>query len=156
MKLVIQETQSDLFVRADLLPAKAPANVAFLAAYLAGPRDVPGLHAMWTGPEISCPIPPQHLAADQPPLPQENATLHPEAGDVVLAYVPPRMWGGNPDPIFDIGLFYGPGARMFFPIGWLAGSVVAKVLPDDRARLAEACGKIRRNGACTIRFALET
>ena len=157
MTLLITEPHSGLSVRAHMLPQKAPANVAFLTAYLSGPRSVPGLHAMWTGPEISCPIPPAHLAgADYATaLPPENATLHPQPGDVVLAYVPARMWGGNPDPIFDIGLFYGPGARMFFPIGWLAGSVVAQVVPEDRAALAEACAHIRRHGACEISFAIE-
>lgn len=146
-----------LDVLADLLPGKAPENCAFLQAYLESPRVVPGLHAMWTGPEISCPVPAAHLAgvAYARALPPENATLHPQPGDVVLAYVPARVWGGNPDPIFDIGLFYGPGARMFFPIGWLAGSVVAQVRPEDRAALAEACGRIRRAGACEITFGLE-
>ena len=55
--------------------------------------------------------------------------------------------------MFDIGLFYGPGARLLFPIGWLAGSVVAKV--RDVAALAEACGRIRRSGACDVTFSLE-
>ena len=156
-RLCIRSAPSGLDVRAELLPTKAPANVAFLQAYLATPRVVPGLHAMWTGPEISCPIPADHLAgaAYAQALPPENATLHPQPGDVVLAYVPPRMWGGNPDPIFDIGLFYGPGARMLFPIGWLAGSVVAQVLAEDRASLSAACALIRRSGACDITFSLE-
>ena len=87
-------------------------------------------------------------------LPPENATLHPQPGDIVLAYVPARMWGGSPDPVFDIGIFYGPGARMLFPIGWLAGSVVAQVWPQDRAALADACGRIRRSGACDVTFSL--
>ncbi|WP_374375935.1 DUF3830 family protein [Tabrizicola sp.] len=156
-RLRIRSAASGLDVLADLLPAKAPENLAFLLAYLSAPRVVPGLHAMWTGPEISCPIPPDHLAgADYArALPPENATLHPQPGDVVLAYVPARMWGGNPDPIFDIGLFYGPGARMFFPVGWLAGSVVAQVRPEDRPALAEACTRIRRSGACEITFSQE-
>lgn len=157
MTLRIHSAAAGLSVVADLLPGKAPVNVAFLRQYLTAPRIVPGLHAMWTGPEISCPIPPAHLVgADYAQaLPPENATLHPQPGDVVLAYVPARMWGGNPDPIFDIGLFYGPGARMLFPIGWLAGSVVAQVRAEDRAALAEACGRIRRSGACEISFELE-
>lgn len=156
-RLRIRSAASGLDVLADLLPAKAPENLAFLLAYLSAPRVVPGLHAMWTGPEISCPIPPDHLAgaAYARALPPENATLHPQPGDVVLAYVPARMWGGNPDPIFDIGLFYGPGARMFFPVGWLAGSVVAQVRPEDRPALAEACTRIRRSGACEITFSQE-
>lgn len=153
----ITDARSGLAVRAVMLEAKAPANAAFLWRYLETPRLVPGLHAMWTGPEISCPIPPAQLAgADWAhALPPENATLHPQPGDVVLAYVPARMWGGTPDPIFDIGLFYGPGARMFFPIGWLAGSVVAQVPPEDRAALAAACTCIRQTGACEITFARE-
>ncbi|GLS85947.1 hypothetical protein GCM10010873_09210 [Cypionkella aquatica] len=157
MSLLITCPSADLSVKAEFLDAKAPENIAFLRAYLATPRHVPGLHAMWTGPEISCPIPPPHLAgaAYAQPLPPENATLNPQPGDIVLAYIPARVWGGNPDPIFDIGLFYGPGARMLFPIGWHAGSVIAQVRPEDRASLADACNRIRRSGACEITFALE-
>ncbi|MDZ4310701.1 MAG: DUF3830 family protein [Cypionkella sp.] len=147
----INHAASGMDILAVLNPEKAPVNAAFLWRYLETPRVVPGIHAMWTGPEISCPIPSAHLG-DEPALPPENATLHPQPGDIVLAYVPARMWGGNPDPIFDIGLFYGPGARMLFPIGWLAGSVVAQVRAEDRAALAEACSKIRRAGACEITF----
>ncbi|MBC7738345.1 MAG: DUF3830 family protein, partial [Candidatus Saccharibacteria bacterium] len=75
MMLLIHDATSGLSVRANLLPQKAPANVAFLTAYLSAPRVVPGLHAMWTGPEISCPIPPAHLVgADYATaLPPENA-----------------------------------------------------------------------------------
>jgi hypothetical protein len=149
----IEDARNGLDVRAALLPDKAPANADFLWSYLASARSVPAIHAMWTGPEISCPIPAAHLAGSSAgALPPENATLHPQPGDVVLAYVPARMWGGSPDPIYDIGLFYGSGARMFFPIGWLAGSVVAQVLAEDRTALAEACGRIRRSGATEIRF----
>ena len=61
MILHIHSTASGLSVRADFLPGKAPLNVSFLQNYLASPRVGPGLHAMWTGPEISCPIPAAHL-----------------------------------------------------------------------------------------------
>ena len=131
--ILIEEPKSGLSVKAPLLDGKAPDNAAFLWEYLAEPRIVGGIHAMWTGPEISCPIPPQ-------------------PGEIVLSYVPPRMWGGNPNAIFDIGLFYGAGARMLFPIGWLAGSVVAQVAPEQRDHFAAACGVIRRNGACDVTF----
>ena len=152
--LLITDAKSGLSVRAVLLPDKAPANAAFLWRYLEIQRDVPGIHAMWTGPEISCPVPPAHLTgADWAvPLPQENATLHPQPGDIVLSYLPPRVWGGGPDPVFDIGLYYGPGARLFFQVGWIAGSVVAQIRPEDRAALAIACARIRQTGACTVTF----
>jgi hypothetical protein len=150
----ITEPKSGLSVTAPLLDAKAPENAAFFWDYLSEPRLVGGIHAMWTGPEISCPIPAAQLAGEAyaRPLPAENATLNPQPGDIVLSYVPARMWGGNPDPIFDIGLFYGPGARLLFPIGWLAGSVVAQVRPEEREAFAAACGVIRRNGACEVTF----
>lgn len=152
--ILILEEKSGLSITAPLLADKAPDNSAFFWDYLAEPRVVPGLHAMWTGPEISCPIPSDHLT-DAPyakPLPAENATVTPQPGDIVLAYVPARMWGGNPNPIFDIGLFYGQGARLLFPIGWLAGSVVAQVPEAERSHFAEACGRIRRSGACEVVF----
>ncbi|MEZ2333664.1 DUF3830 family protein [Mesorhizobium sp. RCC_202] len=152
----ITEPRSKLSVTALLLAEKAPENAAFLQTYLATPRVVPGIHAMWTGPEISCPVPSADLEgqAYAQPLPAENATLTPQPGDIVLSYVPPRMWSGNPNAIFDIGLYYGQGARLLFPIGWLAGSVVAQVRADQRDQFAAACGVIRRNGACDITFSL--
>jgi hypothetical protein len=152
--ILITELKSGLSVTAPLLDAKAPDNAAFFWEYLSQPRVVGGIHAMWTGPEISCPIPPAHLegAGYAVPLPPENATLNPQPGDIVLSYVPQRMWGGNPDPVFDIGLYYGAGARLLFPIGWLAGSVVAQVRPEQREHFAAACGIIRRNGTCDVTF----
>jgi len=152
----ITEPRSKLSVTALLLAEKAPENASFLRTYLATPRVVPGIHAMWTGPEISCPVPSADLDGQSyaRPLPAENATLTPQPGDIVLSYVPPRMWGGNPNAIFDIGLYYGQGARLLFPIGWLAGSVVAQVLPEEREQFAAACGVIRRNGACDVTFSL--
>ncbi|MBD9597384.1 DUF3830 family protein [Ensifer sp. ENS05] len=155
MKYVrIEEPKSGLVAHAALLDEKAPENARFLWEYLATPRVVSGIHAMWTGPEISCPVPYVDISATElaAALPLENATLTPQAGDIVMSYVPQRVWGGNPDPIFDIGLFYGVGARLFFPIGWLPGSVTAQVIVDEREGLAKACAAIRRNGACEITF----
>jgi hypothetical protein len=154
--ILAEEPASGLEVRFRLLDDQAPANTAFLRRLLRQPKAIPGLHAMWTGPEISCPVPLAMIPEGaQGPLPPENATIHPQPGDLVLAYLPPRLWGGGPDPVFDLGLFYGPGARMFFPIGWLPGSVVGRAEEHSAiAALARACGAIRRSGACTIRFSL--
>lgn len=154
-RVAITEPSSGLAAMVTLLPEQAPANAAFLWAALARPRAVAAIHAMWTGPEISCPLPADTLdaALRDTPLPLENATVTPAPGDIVLTWLPPRLWGGGPDPVFDIGLYYGPGARCLFPIGWQAGSVVARVPPSDLADLAAACGRIRRGGACTVTFA---
>jgi hypothetical protein len=152
-----REPESGLDATFALLTDQAPAGTSFLTRLLATPRAIPALHAMWTGPEISCPVPFAMLNSElATPLPLENATMQPAPGEMVLSYVPPRVWGGTPDPIFDIGLFYGPGGRLLFPIGWLPGSVVARVEAGAVAALAEAARRIRQRGACTIRFVLET
>ncbi len=146
------EPKSGLDVRAELLPATAPDNADFLQACATGGVTIPSIHAMWTGPEISCPVPTAHVPASWAgrPLPLESATLNPAAGDVIVAYLPRLVWGGNPDPVYDIGLFYGPGGRMLFPIGWFPGSLAARVLAADLAALRTGCQAIRQAGACTI------
>ena len=148
----IREERSGLSVVAALIEDRAPANAAFLRDFCAVAREIPAIHAMWTGPEISAPIPDALLTDAQRTagLPLENATVMPQPGEVVLTYLAPRVWGGGPAPVFDIGLFYGPGARLFFPIGWQPGSVAARVA--DISALAAACGRIRQGGACTLVF----
>jgi hypothetical protein len=153
----IEEPASGLAARAVLLADHAPENAAFLWDFLADPRQILAIHAMWTGPEISAPIPVDLLndAQRSRALPLENATITPQQGDIVLTWLAPRVWGGGPDPIFDIGIFYGSGARLLFPIGWQPGSVVARVPQDAVPELAAACGRIRRAGACTLIFSRE-
>jgi len=148
----IEERRSGLDVVAHLLADAAPVNVAFLWEFLATPRDIPALHAIWTGPEISAPIPAAMLADKfrAEGLPAENATVMPQPGELVLAYLPARLWGGGEAPVFDLGLFYAPHGRLFFPIGWHAGSVVGRVAHEDLPDLAEACKRIRNWGACTL------
>jgi hypothetical protein len=148
----IREERSGLSATATLIGDRAPANAAFLWDFLAVPRNIPAIHAMWTGPEISAPIPDGDLteALRVAGLPLENATVMPQPGEVVLTFLPPRVWGGGSAPVFDIGLFYGPGARLFFPIGWQPGSVAARIA--DVPALAAACGRIRQAGVCTLRF----
>ena len=152
-EILFREEKSGLSARAVALPDKAPQSCEFLGDLLSGgPVAIPSLHAMWTGPEISCPLPEAEIPAGwaHAVLPPENATMFPAAGDVILAYVPPRAWGGVPHAIFDIGLFYAPGGRLLLPVGWVAGSLVAQVVPQDLADLRRACEAIRRSGACTM------
>ena len=148
----LRETVSGLDVAASLLDDLAPENAGFLWDYLAGTREVPAIHAMWTGPEISAPIPLAQIDQSRRgrALPLEHATIQPQAGDVVLSWLAPRVWGGGPDPVFDLGLFYAPGGRTLFPIGWVPGSVVARVDAAFLPAVAAACGRIRQRGACTL------
>ncbi len=109
-QIAIRDAANGLDVRAVLLDDKAPANAAFLWAWAEAPRPVPAIHAMWTGPEISCPIPPAQLAGQgwATALPPENATLHPQPGDVVLALgFPWGVMGGA-----TTGIVIGAGAAL--------------------------------------------
>ncbi|GAB5097723.1 DUF3830 family protein [Caballeronia sp. HLA56] len=153
--IVVTEEKSGLRARFTLLTQQAPASSAFVWDFLATPRQIPAIHAMWTGPEISCPVPTDMIDPERNScaLAPENATITPQTGDLVLAYVPAQMWGGNPQPVFDLGFFYGPGGRMLFPIGWLAGNVVARVDAQDLQALMTGCSAIRKNGACTLGLA---
>lgn len=111
------------------------------------------MHAIWTGPEISVPIPSASLPSDmeQPPLPSENATSFPETGDVVLAYLSAGSTKGlPPGPFYDIGLFYASGGRLLMPFGWIQANVCARIIAEDLAKAQEDCRTIRRNGACTL------
>ncbi|MGJ7511218.1 DUF3830 family protein [Variovorax sp. GT1P44] len=91
--LLLTEATSGLHAHFTLSGAQAPDNTAFLWDFLSEPREMPAIHEMWTGPEISCPIPTQMLApqANARALPPESATLTPQPVDLVLAYVPARM-----------------------------------------------------------------
>ncbi|MDX2103188.1 MAG: DUF3830 family protein [Alphaproteobacteria bacterium] len=151
-RIRFREERSGLDVRAVVQADTAPDNARFLMDCAAAEVAIPSIHAMWTGPEISCPVPDDQVPAPwrDVPLPLECATLNPSAGDVIVAYLPKRVWGGNPQPVYDIGLFYLPGGRMLFPIGWHPGSLAARVLPEDLEALRQGCQAIRRSGACTI------
>jgi len=149
------EPNSKLSARCVLLDDAAPQSAAFLWA-LAGTQDAyDAIHAMWTGPEISCPLPggrlPEDLAAGE--LPQENATSFPDAGDIVVAFAQAgSLKGLPPGNFFDVGIFYGAGGRLFMPFGWLMGNVAAQILPEDLNEAQAACKAIRESGACQLRF----
>jgi hypothetical protein len=146
----IEEARSGLAINAALLRAEAPQNTAFLWDWLATPRTVPAIHGIWTGPEITASLAEAHHAG---PLPLECATVAPQPGEVVLSYLPARVWPGMAEAGLHLGLFYAPGGRMFLPIGWHPVSVVARVAAADIPALAEACRRIREGGACSLMLA---
>ena len=154
MRLIrFTEPRSGLSARCRLLDQAAPASSAFLWELATRRASFEAMHAMWTGPEISLPMPASILPADmaQPPIPAENATAYPEAGDIVLAWLAAGSTKGLPPGAFyDIGIFYGAGGRLLMPFGWLQANVCARVLDEDLAAAQAACRTIRRNGACTI------
>ena len=154
----IREERSGLDCRALLLDDKAPrATAALWALAGAGGRHF-AQHAMWTGPEISCPVPsagfPDARLFDGMPL--ENGTSFPAAGDIATVLAPGGQWKGMPNTdVFDIGLFYGDGARLLMPMGWIMASVAARIAPEDLANYQAGCQAIRRSGVCELEFSRE-
>src|ERR1700734_3050167 len=94
----IRESRSGLDARVLLLEDLAPrsADALWQIAGAGGVHEA--IHAMWTGPEISCPIPAANLPAviDQSRLPLENATSFPEEGEIAVVLVQANAWKGQP------------------------------------------------------------
>ncbi len=153
----VTESGSGLNCRIELLDGQAPLNAEALWQLAGGGADHFAQHAMWTGPEISCPI-----TSDAFPtgtgafaaIPLENATSFPAAGDIATVFAPKGTWVGQPPAdFFDIGLFYGDGARLLMPMGWIMASVSGRVVAEDMDAYVAACRAIRRSGACKLQFA---
>jgi hypothetical protein len=155
----VKEMDCALDVRMLLLDDLAPrwAEALWQIAGVGGVHDA--IHAIWTGPEISCPIAEANLAesARLAGVPPENATSYPEEGDIAVVYAPTNTWKGQPPfAFFDVGLFYGRGARLLMPMGWIQASVCARIVSDDLTSFQSACQAIRRRGACRLSFHQET
>ena len=147
------EPRSGLSARCELLDDNAPQSAEFVWRLAQLRPTYDAIHAMWTGPELSCPLPasvlPEELARTDIPL--ENATSFPQAGEIVLAYASPgSIKGLPPGAFFDLGIFYGDGGRLFFPFGWLMANICAGIVPEDLAHAQSCIGVIRNNGACRL------
>ena len=155
----IRESDSGLDTRVLLLDDLAPCSTEALWQ-IAGAGGVhEAIHAMWTGPEISCSIP----AANLPPqmnlnnLQLENATSYPDEGDIAVVYAPANTWKGQPAfGFFDVGIFYARGARLLMPMGWIQGSVCGRVVSQDLPAMRAACQSIRQHGTCRLSFLQES
>ena len=151
--ILIREPRSGLQARFELLDAAAPQSADMLWALSGLDRAHNAIHAMWTGPEISCPIAVAGLPVpvDVAAVPTENATSFPAAGELVLVPLPAGRWKatGAAD-IVDLGFFYDGGGRLLMPMGWITGNVCARVVPEDMGGLQAACRNIRSQGACQL------
>jgi hypothetical protein len=151
----IRESDSSLNAQVLLLDDVAPRSSDALWQIAGAGGEHEAIHAMWTGPEISCPIPAASLPSnlDLGNLPLENATSHPEEGDIAVVYAAPNTWKGQPPfGFFDVGVFYGRGARLLMPMGWIQASVCGRVVGEDLAAFRAACQSIRRRGVCRLSF----
>lgn len=140
--------------RARLLTEEAPATCQAFWDQLEEPLELLGTHAMWTGPEVSMQIPPDRAIPSLSLIPPENQTVFPLPGSLVWAYLPPRVFGGRPDPLFDLGLFYAPQGRIFLPIGWVPCNHFAQ-LEGKWEDFRGACRRFLTEGQAKLIFQRE-
>ena len=76
-------------------------------------------HGHESGPEIWFYMPPA------PDLPNENATLFPEVGDILFYHYDGQLPRG--EKIFDMGIYYGRGGKGLLAVGWVPGNLFATV-----------------------------
>jgi len=142
-------------IRCALLDELAPRSCAFLWSLAGSGASFTVNHAMWTGPELSVPLPAASLpaGADLSSIPQENATSFPRAGDVVVVWLAAgTVRGLPPGDFFDIGVFYDEGARLLMPFGWIQANVAARIVAEDLAVAQEMARDIRSQGSATFRL----
>ena len=154
----VREARSGLQARFTLLDEAAPVSASLLWTLSAPGATYEAIHAMWTGPEISCPIDVNKHAVpiDVAAVPIENATSFPGAGDLVLVAAPRGRWQGMPPAdIVDLGFFYGAGGRLLMPMGWIVGNVCARIVAQDLMAYQAACRRIRVAGACNLELSRE-
>ncbi|WLD92531.1 DUF3830 family protein [Alkalihalobacillus sp. AL-G] len=150
---IIEFPNEGVQIRAELLEEKAPKTCEAFWKVLEVPLHTSGKHAMYTGKEVSVQFPRE--LCEQTALHEvapENQTCFPQPGELLFTYVGPYAWGGIPSPIYDVGCFYGPDARTFFPMGWLPGNRFAMVHRDDLEAFAEMGAKTGTHGIQPMTF----
>ena len=123
----------------------APATCAAIWGALAKPVRIPAMHAMFAGPEIMLGLPPEAQTFDPRAIPVENQTCFPVAGDCLWFYQAKGMMKGLADELWELGMFYGDGGRIFGPLGWTPCNIFGRMV-DGLEPFAAACGRIRLEG----------
>lgn len=127
----------------------APVTVETIWAALVQPIRTSAMHAMFAGPEIMMGLPPEAQTFDPRGLPPENQTCFPSAGDLLWFYQAPNLMKGLGDELWELGLFYGEGGRIFGPLGWTPCTIFG-TMDDGLADFAAACGTTRTEGIKTV------
>jgi hypothetical protein len=133
----------------------APRTCAAIWDALAAPRRTPAMHAMFAGPEIMLGLPREAHVFDPRAVPVENQTCFPSAGDCLWFYQAPGMMKGLTEELWEIGMFYADGGRIFGPLGWTPCNIFGRMLEGLDA-FAAACSDIRRTGMKLVEISRHT
>ena len=132
----------------------APETCAAIWGALAAPIRSPGLHAMFAGPEIMLGLPPEAQTFDPATLPAENQTCFPSPGDCLWFWQRKNLMKGLADEMWEIGIFYAEGGRIFGPLGWTPCTIFGRVSENLEGFQSE-CAKIRWEGVKTVELGRE-
>lgn len=130
IELVFPDSSAQL--RAELLDEAAPKTADAVWNMLEEPLEQTLGHAWPWLPELWFWVPPE------PELPFENATVFPEAGDIVFYHY--DQPGGNfvtpggRELAYDLGIYYAQGASKLPACGWMSANHVARVVDVDALR----------------------
>jgi len=145
MQLTFTFVETDTTGLVQLYEDAAPQTCAAIWTALANPIRIPAMHAMFAGPEIMLGLPPEAQTFDPTKIPVENQTCFPTAGDCLWFYQAKGMMKGLTDELWEIGMFYGDGGRIFGPLGWTPCNIFGRMV-EGLEKFAENCAKIRIEG----------
>lgn len=127
----------------------APQTCGTLWDALVDPIRSPALHAMFAGPEIMLGIPEEAQTFDPDAIPPENQDCFPAAGECLWFFQGKNRMKGLSFELWEIGIFYDTGGRIFGPLGWTPCNIFGRVT-DGLAAFQDECRKIRWEGAKTV------
>ncbi len=136
-----------------LYDASAPVTSQTIWNALAKPVQMPAIHAMFAGPEIMMGLPQEGQTFDPAKIPAENQTCFPEAGECLWFYQGKNTMKGLPDELWEIGIFYAPGARIHGPLGWVPCNMFGKIT-EGLDEFAKACAATRIDGIKTVEIGI--
>ena len=126
-KIELLFIQSGVRAVATLLEDQAPKTTGAMWKALETPIVQKGIHAMWTGHEVMIEIPEENHRFNPTSIPLENATAHPQAGELMWAYFPDHVERGFPRDIWDFIIMYGPDSPINCALGTMAANVWAQI-----------------------------
>ena len=153
MQVKITFVEEQVSCLADFVPDKAPRACNMLWDALAeGPFEGHGIHAMFTGREISFPVDHRRLDPNTAlNLPPENQIVLPIPGDLVWNSYHPYQWQGVPNPVYDFGIFYGRDARLLLPVGWRPSTLFGHIR-ENLEEFAAVCARCQSEGRKQMRI----
>ena len=154
-QLYIRFTASDTTSIVTLFDDRAPRTAAAIWDAVAQPVRSTAMHAMFAGPEIMIDLPPEARGFDPTAIPDEHQTCFPEPGDCLWFYQGANAMKGLEFEMWEIGMFYGAGGRVFGPLGWTPVNIFGTIT-ENLDGFAAACADMRMTGAKELELGRHT